>query len=339
MEKHAAASRVLITTVPFGQVDSKPLDLLNSAGARYLVNPLNRKLKEEELADMARDYQVIIAGTEPITRRVMENAPDLRHISRVGIGLDSVDLVAARERGIKVSYTPDPPAPAVAELTLGLMLSLLRGVHQSDRTMRAGGWRRIFGRRLAECTVGIIGLGRIGKGVVRHLSGFGPRRILAHDINPDHAFAKANGIIWADPEQIYREADIITLHVPLTGLTANMITAREIGGMRPETLLINTARGGIINEEDLAAALRAGQIQAAAVDTFLCEPYAGELAALDNCLLTCHMGSMSVDCRTRMEIDATAEAVRLLRGEPLEGLVPEFEYDIQVAKRCPRAVQ
>ena len=146
--------KALITTVPFADKNRLPLELLEAAGISYLINPLGRRLKEMELAEMVKDADVLIAGTEPITDLVMGRASKLKLISRVGIGLDSVDLVAAERRGIKVAYTPDAPAPAVAELTFGLMLSLLRSVHVANLQMHQGTWQRHMGRRLAEVTVG-----------------------------------------------------------------------------------------------------------------------------------------------------------------------------------------
>jgi len=322
-------SKVLITTVPFGDKNSQPLDQLQAAGIEYLINPIGRKLKEDELAEMISDFDVLIAGTEPITEKVMNRAPRLKLISRVGIGLDSVDLLAAERRGIKVSYTPDAPAPAVAELTIGLMLSLLRSVHVANAQMHRGEWHRYFGRRMSEVTIGIIGAGRIGGRVLRHLAAFGSPRVLVNDLAPDHGVAPGPGLEWVDKEVIYREADMISLHVPLTANTKNMIRSEQIATMKSDALLINTSRGGIINESDLAEALGAGVIGGAAIDVFDHEPYNGELATLDRCLLTSHMGSMSVDCRTRMEIEATEEAVRFLTGQPLSGLVPPEEYDVQ----------
>ena len=322
-------SKVLITTVPFGDKNSQPLDQLQAAGIEYLINPIGRKLKDDELAEMISDFDVLIAGTEPITEKVMNRAPRLKLISRVGIGLDSVDLLAAERRGIKVSYTPDAPAPAVAELTIGLMLSLLRSVHVANAQMHRGEWHRYFGRRMSEVTIGIIGAGRIGGRVLRHLAAFGSPRVLVNDLAPDHGVAPGPRLEWVDKEVIYREADMISLHVPLTVHTKNMIRSEQIATMKSDALLINTSRGGIINEADLAEALRTGVIGGAAIDVFDHEPYNGELATLDRCLLTSHMGSMSVDCRTRMEIEATEEAVRFLTGQPLSGLVPPEEYDVQ----------
>ena len=151
-------SKVLITTVPFGDKDRLPLVLLENAGLEYLINPFNKKITEAQLADLITDFDAIIAGTEPITEKVLSRATNLKLISRVGIGLDSVDLLAAKKRGIKVSYTPDAPSLAVAELTLGLMLTLLRSAHVSNSQMHQGIWYRFFGQRLEEVTVGIIGV-------------------------------------------------------------------------------------------------------------------------------------------------------------------------------------
>ncbi len=319
--------RVLVTTAPFGDQDPKPLELLKAAGAEFVVNPLGRRLTEEELAKAAGDFGVIIAGTEPITHRVMAAAPHLRLISRVGVGLDSVDLKAAKERGIRVSYTPEAPAPAVAELAVGLMLDLLRHITEADRSLRRGTWQRFPGRRLSDCAVGILGAGRIGRRVAEHLAGGFPGvKLLANDIKPDESFGRKLGLRWVDKETLYKEADVISLHVPLTPQTRGLINARALSLMRPGALLVNTARGGIVDEAALADALRSRRLAGAAMDVFDKEPYAGELAGLGRCLLTCHMGSMAQDCRARMEIEATEEAVRFLRGEPLRTLVPEEEY-------------
>lgn len=322
-------ARVLITTVPFGDKNRLPIEQLEAAGIDYLVNPIGRKLTEDELAGMVTDFDVLIAGTEPITGKVMAHAKCLKLISRVGIGLDSVDLLAAEHRGIKVSYTPDAPAPAVAELTIGLMLSLLRSVHVANAQLHRGEWHRHFGRRIAEVTVGIVGAGRIGGRVLRHLSALGAPRILVNDIHPNQHVAPELKLEWVGKETIYREADVISLHVPLTGQTRNMIRRDQLLQMKQDAVIINTARGGIINEQDLAAVLTAGHLSGAAVDVFNQEPYTGELAQIDRCLLTSHMGSMSVDCRTRMEIEATEEAIRFLTGQSLRGLVPSEEYDVQ----------
>jgi len=320
--------RALITTVPFGSVESRPLDLLREAGVDYVINPLSRRPTEPELCEMIRDVDLFIAGTEAITERVMASAPQLRIISRVGIGLDNVDLAAARRRGIVVSYTPDAPAPAVTELTIGLMLSLLRHIHTADRRVRNEGWHRFMGRRLGDVTVGIIGVGRVGRGVIRLLSGFGAT-ILANDLVPARDLPH---VTWAEKDEIYERADVVSVHLPLTAWTGNLIAAAQLSRMKTDAIVVNTSRGGIVNEGDLAAALRAGRLAGAAIDVFREEPYTGELLGLDRCLITCHMGSMSMDCRMRMELEATQNVLEYLRsGQPVQA-VPEDEYQNQEAK-------
>jgi D-3-phosphoglycerate dehydrogenase len=322
-------AKVLITTVPFAVHNRLPLDLLEGIGVDYIINPTGRRLTEDELADLVGDSEIVIAGTEPITAKVMDAAPNLRLISRVGIGLDNVDLYAARQRGIAVSYTPEAPAPAVAELTIGLILSLLRHTHVSNLKMHRGQWERQMGRRVPEVTIGIIGTGRIGSRVLRRLAAFGSPRILVNDLNPRPSLVTELKLEWVGKETIYREADVISLHLPLTPQTRGMIGRAELDQMKPDALLINTSRGGIINESDLYEAMKAGMLGGSAIDVFEQEPYAGQLSEIDRCLLTSHMGSMSVDCRARMEIEATEEAVRQLRGLDLESQVPEDEFASQ----------
>ena len=322
-------SKVLITTVPFGDKNRLPIEQLKAAGIKYLINPIGRKLKEEELVEMVSDFDALIAGTEPITDKVMSAASKLKLISRVGIGLDSIDLLAAERRGIKVSYTPNAPAPAVAELTIGLMLSLLRSVHVVNAKMHLGEWHRHFGRRIPEVTIGIIGAGRIGGRVLRRLAGFGTPRILVNDTKPNLEVAPELKLEWIGKEEIYRHADLISLHIPMTVQTKNMIRREQLLMMKPDAMIINTSRGGIINENDLAEVLSTGHLNGAAIDVFDQEPYTGTLSQIDRCLLTSHMGSMSIDCRTRMEIESTEEAVRFLTGKSLQGLVPPEEYEVQ----------
>ncbi|MBT4890145.1 MAG: phosphoglycerate dehydrogenase [Rhodospirillales bacterium] len=323
--------KLVVTTVPFGAFDPTPQDLLRDAGIEFVINPLGRKLQLNEVADIIHVAEIVIAGTEPITAAVMNACPDLKAICRVGIGLDGVDLTAARERNIKISYTPEAPSPAVAELTIGLMIDMLRKVTKADRDIRAGTWFRKAGRRLSECTVGIIGCGRIGARVARHISGgFPEAKVVANDLfeNPD-----LDGLVtWASKETIYRECDIISLHTPLNAETKYLVSKRELAMFKDNAILINTARGGIVNEADLAEALQQGLLQAAAIDTFEEEPYSGQLKNLDNTVLTCHLGSMTQDCRAQMEIEATQEAIRFSAGKEFLSPVPESEFTMAQQK-------
>jgi len=195
--------------------------------------------------------------------------------------------------------------------------------------MHDGKWCRFFGRRLSEITIGIIGIGRIGRAVLKHLQGFGSPKILVNDIHLNQSLEKYSNIAWADKETKYSQADIVTIHTQLTAETKNMVKKEQLLSMKEDAIIINTARVGIINEQDLYELMRAGHLSGAAIDVFYIEPYDGKLREIDRCILTAHMGSMSVDCRTRMEIEATEEAVRFLTHQPLVGVVPEEEYAVQ----------
>lgn len=323
--------KTLITTVPFGAVSSLPTEMLSAAGIDWTVNPIGRKLVEDELIELLNgDTEAIIAGTEPITRRVMESCKPLKVISRVGIGLDSVDLLAARDLGIEVFYTPDAPAPAVSELTIGLMISLIRHVGTSNAEMSRGDWSRPYGDRLSNLTIGIIGAGRIGSRVIRKISrAFGTPRFLVHDIDPNFELSREVKLEWCGKNRLLKESDVVSVHVPLTGDTRKFIGEAELSMMKQGAMLINTARGGIVCEDGLLSALRNGKLAAAAVDVFEKEPYTGPLAQLDNCIVSCHLGSMTKDCRSQMEIEATQKVVDWHKGLTSCGDVPEAEFAIQ----------
>jgi D-3-phosphoglycerate dehydrogenase len=210
------------------------------------------------------------------------------------------------------------------------MISLLRKTDQANLLMHRGQWKRFMGRRLSEITIGILGVGRIGGRVLRRLRGFGTPRILVNDLLADQSLNKSIPELkleWVEKETIFKEADLVSIHLPLTKKTRHIIGYRELSMFKKESLLINTSRGGIVDENSLLEALLAGPLGAAAVDVFEKEPYDGPLKELPNCLLTSHIGSMSQDCRTRMEVEATEEAIRFVSGKPLLSPVPEEEYD------------
>ncbi len=328
----STASRTFVSTERFGGIDPKPIRMLEEAGVECLFNPHKRLLAEEEMKELIAGCDAVIGGAEPISEAVMDCAPDLRFISRCSVGLDSVDLLAARRRGIPVSYVAGANAQAVTELTVGHVLSLLRGVHKADASLRGGTWIRVMGRSLEELTVGIVGLGRIGRRVARHLAAFGAR-IIANDIAPDLAAGEEIGVEWVDKERLFRDSDVVSLNVPATPLTRGMIGAETLVGMKPDAILVNTARGGLIDEAALADALRSGRLGGAALDVFEKEPYQGELTEIDNCILTCHMGASSRASRLRMEVQAAENLICFLRGEPVPGLVPEEEYELQAMER------
>ena len=161
------------------------------------------------------------------------------------------------------------------------------------------------------------------------MKAFGTPRLLVNDISSNQELSRKFKLEWVDKETIYREADAISLHLPLTTSTKDLIKRKHLLMMKPDAVILNTSRGGIINEDDLYEVMQSGHLNGAAIDVFCEEPYSGKLREIDRCILTAHMGSMSIDCRTRMEIEATEEAVRFIKGETLESEVPEIEYESQ----------
>ncbi len=316
--------------MPFASHNRLPLDLLAALDCSFLINPLNRRLSQDELISFMGDTRVLIAGTETISRRVIESAPRLGLIARVGVGLDNVDLQAARDNGVQVTFTPDAPAPAVADLTIGLILALLRQTHTANDLLHGGEWHRLMGRRIGDTTVGVIGVGRIGSRVIELLNSLGVHHILANDHEPSLTSVSKRNVEWVEKAELISNSDVLTVHVPLNKATRNMIGKSELQAMKPDAVLINTARGGIVNESDLAEVLTAGHLSGAAIDVFEQEPYSGPLIGIRRCLLTCHMGSMSRDCRSQMEIEATEEAIRYLQSQYVKAPVPEMEYENQL---------
>lgn len=327
--------KIFISTAPFGEIDQTPVQLLEKSGLEYTINPLGRKLRPEEIGEMAQDCDGLIAGTEKIDL-VLQTANKLKIIARVGIGLDSVPLAKCKKQGITLTYTPDAVTMAVVEFTIGLMVSGPRYVVQADRQLRHGEWHRLQGKRLGESVIGLIGFGRIGSNVARLLAEFQPREILINDLKDKSPILeqlrqdKQLKIRQVSKEEIYQRADIISLHVPLSPKTRNLICEETIQQFREDAFLLNTARGGIVNENSLYQALQQKRIAGAAVDVFDKEPYSGPLIELDNVILTQHMGSCSYDCRREMEVQAAEEIIRFFQGQALQNEVPEEEYMYQV---------
>lgn len=318
-------TEVFVTSIPFAANSTEPLDVLAGAGVVPEVNPLGRKPAESELVELLGGARVVLAGTEPLTGDVLRELPSLGLIARMGVGLDGVDLDAARDLGIAVTYTPSAPAPAVADMAVALMMSLLRGLPQSSLAMRSGEWRRVVGRRLAEVTVGLVGVGAIGSELVRLLDGLGVRRLLLHDLIADDRLdgaVRGAEIRWTTLEGVLEEADVVSLHLPATADTIGLIGRRELCLMKEDAVLVNTARGGLVDEVALVDVLAEGHLSGVGLDVFADEPYTGPLGDFDRCLLTSHMASSTVDCRTAMEVEAAWEAVRFLAGDPLASPVP-----------------
>lgn len=325
---------IYASNYPFGREDQTPRKLLQESGFEYAINELGRKLKPEELLEKASSCRALIAGTENLEPLIRANS-NLKMISRIGIGLDSVPLQLCEERGVQVSYTPDAVTMAVVELTLGLMISLPRQVVRADRKLRAGDWTRFYGPRLEGMNIAIVGCGRIGSRVAKLLSHFTPARLFLVDLlEKSNLLAELNSAgctaSQVSLEEALSQAQMVSLHIPGHKKNQDLIDTRSLKTMSRGSYLINTARGGIVNEAALESALESGQLSGAALDVFAEEPYKGSLARLENIVITQHMGSCSHDCRARMEREATEEALRFLNGELLQQAVPRSEYEAQL---------
>lgn len=302
---------IFISTSSFdlSNFDETDLNTLRGAGVSIRTNPVGRKLTEDEAIENLRDNVIgLIAGLEPLNARVLDAAPSLKAIARVGIGLDTVDLAAAKARGIEVFNTPEPPAQAVAELTIGHILGMLRNISRVDRAIRLGEWKGQFGQLLAGKTVGVVGFGRIGRKVTELLVPFGVD-VIAHDpITPN-----APGVRFVDLSTLLATSDIVTLHVPYTMDNHHMIGGKEMASMKKGAFLVNIARGGLIDEDALRSSLNSGHLAGAALDCFEVEPYAGPLKDLDNVVMTAHMGTYATETRGQMEREAAGRLVDHLR--------------------------
>lgn len=271
------------------------------------MNTTGRKLASGEIIKFASDAEGIIAGTEEYGRDILEKLGKLKVISRCGAGTDNIDLRAAEELGIKVFNTPDIPALAVAELTVGLMLNLLRKVSLADRQLRRGLWQKYMGSLLKDKNIGMIGFGRIGKKVAELLSPFAVNiayyDICAKEVTSPYAFkAMPDLLAWSD---------ILSLHCSASRGENKLLGKKEFAQMKNTAFLINTSRGGLIDEEALYDYIKEGRIAGAALDVFEEEPYKGKLSELGNVILTPHIGSYARETRMKMEEQAV---VNLFKG-------------------------
>lgn len=288
------------------------MDLLSDCAHEVVNNPFRRRLKPSEVPDLIKDYDIIIAGTEPYTIEALSKSK-VKAICRVGIGLDNVPLQYCQDKGIAVSYTPDAPSQGVAELTIANLLNLARYVLKSDHSVREGAWNRYLGYLLEELTIGIVGLGRIGKKVVRLLQPFNAR-IIASEIAPDMEFVKEFNIGLVDKDYLFAHSDMVSLHIPSNKNNYRYVNRNVIALMKTGSSLINTSRGPVLEEEALYDALVQNHLSGAALDVFNHEPYEGELTSLENIIFTAHMGASARKSRYLMELEAAEDCLNFIHG-------------------------
>lgn len=303
--------RVVITTSSFAEYDKRPLELLSENSCEFILNPFKRKITTEEAIALYRDADGVVAGTENIDRRVLEQAPRLKVISRCGTAIDNIDIDFARSKGIKVFNTPDAATEAVSELTLGLILSLLRNMAHADRQMHNGIWEKNMGYLLHQKTVGIIGFGRIGRRTAALLRSFGVQILYSDPKIKDDNLDDCKNVNF---EELLRNSDIVILHMSYSPENKHYIGKKQIALMKKEAFLVNVSRGEVIDEEALYNALKKGQIAGAALDVFEKEPYNGVLKELHNVVLTPHIGSYAKESRVEMEMEAVKNLLSGLKG-------------------------
>jgi D-3-phosphoglycerate dehydrogenase len=297
--------RVTITTTSFGKYDSSSLDRLKEERIAYRLNPYGRKLTREEIVELAKGADGIIAGTEVLDDWVLRRLPELKVISRCGVGMDNIDLEVAERLDTRVFNTPYGPTLAVAELTVGLILDLLRKVTLMDRDLREGIWQKQMGSLLHGKKIGIIGFGRIGQKVAELLLPF--RLEIAYCDVCDVSCKLA--CTAKDLSELLGWADIISLHLSCPEENEPIIGRREIQQMKRGSWLINVARGGVVDEEALYEGLSRGHLSGAALDVFQDEPYNGPFITLNNVVLTPHIGSYAKEARAEMERQAVENLI------------------------------
>lgn len=299
-----------ITTVSFC-FNAELMEELRSAGFKDIIpNKTGRRLSRHELIEMLAKCDAAIIGLDIIDDSVLANTPRLKAVSKYGVGLDNIDFVACERHGVEVLHTQGVNKRSVAELAIGCMLGLFRNIYDSSNQQKQGKWIKNGGTQLSGKTVGIIGAGNIGKELVSLLKPFGCR-ILINDILDIKEYCDQNGLTESTKERIYEESDVISVHTPLTDLTNDMINAEAFSKMKPSVFVINTARGGIVNENDLKAALTSGSIAGAALDAYICEPPTdSELIGLPNLISTPHIGGNSAEAVQAMGTAAIQNIVR-----------------------------
>ena len=315
--------KILISNIGFGESSQK--SLLSLSASSDLVSNIDKvRFNEEKFLENINSTEAIIAGTEKITRKVIESANNLKLIARVGVGVDNIDLEAAKERKISICYTPNAPSVSVPEFTLALLLNLLKGITVSDKRMHQGTWFRPMGKTLYSTKIGIIGTGKIGSKVIKLIKSIEPNcEIFYFDLLED---LDIEGVHKKDIEFIFANADIISIHVPLNKDTYNLVDKKLLTTMKKNSFLINTSRGCIVNENDLFDILSKNQIAGAALDVFEKEPYKGSLCGLENCILTSHIGSMTREVRALMEEQITEDVQRFFSNKKLLRPLNGFEF-------------
>jgi D-3-phosphoglycerate dehydrogenase len=319
--------KVLVSARSFRKMQGEHWRVLQDAGYEIVTPEQDQPLKEAEMISIIGDVDAALVGNDAVTERVIAAAPRLKVVSKHGVGVDNVDVPAATRAGVIVTNTPGANQVAVAEMAVALIMALTRKLAYHDTLVKSGGWSRIIGTEIAGKIVGLVGLGRIGKEVVLRLEGF-QVKFLAYDVYQDNTFAAEHGVRFVTLDELLAGSDIVTLHAVLTADTQSLIGEKELALMKPGAYLVNTARGGLIDEQALCRALSENRLAGAGLDVFADEPPKNSplLQLGDKVLLAPHLGAQTTETVLRMGRMAAENVVQALRGERPVGLVNQDVY-------------
>jgi D-3-phosphoglycerate dehydrogenase len=316
-----ALGKVLVTAKSVAD-NAEAVQLMRDAGCEVILKTSPVPPNEASLIEEVRDVAALVVAMEPVSARLLESAQALKVIARPGVGYDTIDLAAATSRGVAVTVAAGTNDQSVADFTFCLLLAVARGLLPSAASVQQHGWDRAVGTEVWNKTLAVVGLGRIGKGVARRARAF-DMRVLAVSPRRDEAIAALLGVEFVGLEQALEQADFVSLHAPLTKATANLIDATALSRMKPGSYLINTSRGGLVDEGALAAAVRSGQLGGAAVDVLRAQGAGSTspLIGVPGIIVTPHMATLSREASRRVALSVAASVIAALKGEPLPNAV------------------
>lgn len=306
--------KIFVALSTFAEHGRSPVELLEGSGFDYSINTLRKRLSREEIVELGKDAEGIVAGVEPYDDFVIDRLPRLRCISRCGVGIDNIDTRKASEKKIVIRNTPDVVIQPVAELTVAMIFDLTRKLSFHTGLLRAKRWHKEAGNLLFGKKVGVLGLGRIGKKVAEIMLKL-DTEVCGTDLRPDKAWADRVGVKIVSLDELLRSSDILTIHLSTVEENPFRMGAEEIAAMKAEAFLINVSRGQMVDETALYDALKNGRLAGAALDVFPQEPYTGKLCELDNIVMTPHIATLTKESRVRMEEEAVRNAIESLRAD------------------------
>lgn len=309
--------KIMITSRSFGKINDEPKKILEDAGFEVVMK--GAEFNQDDFEQTIPDYDALIIGAHPFPEKVLEKCKKLQIICKHGVGLDNIPVEKCRELGIAVCNTPGTNSNAVADLAFGLILASCRNIVACDKNVHAGTWKTEIGVDVYKKTLGVIGYGAIAKNVIRRAKGF-DMNVIVYNHRPkiiDEEFRSY--VTFGTLDELYEKSDIISVHVPLSSETENMISASQIAKMKDGVVIINTARGGIVNETDLYEACKNGKVRAAATDVSVVEPMAADnpLRTLENVIITPHLGMYSMEAINAVSIMCAENAAAKISGKSL----------------------